>query len=151
MFLKKNPTIHIFNPFLTSSEKILSKIRETLILISRCLPRFALAVRGGASQLGYTRLPLFSLTPSLYPLPLSLSSSLSSPLPAHGSRTARARLARARLLRSRFQKKCLLPMGILNKKFQIFQTKSDFFPIGKIRIQNVPNLNKFISSEPDMS
>ena len=60
------------------------------------------------------------------------------------------------------KKKFLLQMVNLKKKvppthkefeqkFRKFETKSDFFPIGKIGIQNVPNPNKFISSEPHMS
>ena len=93
----------------------------------------ATAVRAGVSQLGAHGFPSFLSFPLSTPF-LSPFSPLSPPLLAHGSRTARARLAtararlaRARSLRSRFQKKCLLPMGILNKIFQFFQTKSDFF------------------------
>ena len=129
MFLKKNPTIHIFNPFLTSSEKILSKIRETF-WISPSLSRALLTRR--------KRLPhstsfsfIFSFFLFLFSCYLSFSFIF--------------------LLFCRTREKCLLPMEILNKKFQFFQTKSDFFPIGKIGIQNVPNPNKFILSEPHMS
>ena len=81
-----------------------------------------------------TLLPSLSLSASLTLLPLSLSSSLSLPsteraklagalrftrghyhslLGAHGFSTERARLAGGTSLRSWFQKKCLLPMGIL--------------------------------------
>ena len=55
--------------------------------------------------------------------------------------TARARLVRARSLCSRspeygdFERKKVSPeYGDFEQKFQIFQTKSDFFPLGKIGI-----------------
>ena len=37
-------------------------------------------------------------------------------------------------------------MGILNS-----ETKSEFFPIGKIGIRNVQNFNNFILSEPHLT
>ena len=37
--------------------------------------------------------------------------------------------------------------GDFDQKIQKFGTKSDFFPIGKIGIQNFPKLNNFISLE----
>ena len=39
----------------------------------------------------------------------------------------------------------------LTTKIRIFQSKSDFFPIGKIGIRNIPNSNKFILSEPHIN
>ena len=37
--------------------------------------------------------------------------------------------------------------GDFDQKFLKLETKSDFFPIGKIGIQNFPKLNNFISLE----
>ena len=96
-------------PTLTSSDKILSKVREPFLI-----------GREGGREVGTLSHSLSLSTP--FPSPFH---PLSPPLPAHGFRTIRARLAtaRARLvragsLRSRFQKKCLLPIGILNKKLK---------------------------------
>ena len=118
----------------------MSKIRETFWrgrAGGRAVTHYrSLFVRGGVSQLG-----------------------------THGFRTVRARLAtararlvRARSLRSRspeygdFERKKVSPeYGDFEQKFQIFQTKSDFFPIGKIGIQNFPKYIFFTSLELHLS
>ena len=50
-----------------------------------------------------------------------------------------------RVFEPKVTKKGLSSLVFLNQKFKIFGTKSEFFPIGKIGIRNVPNFNNFIS------
>ena len=49
-----------------------------------------------------------------------------------------------RVFEQKITKKGLSSLVFLNQKFKIFGTKSEFFPIGKIGIRNVPNFNNFI-------
>ena len=46
-----------------------------------------------------------------------------------------------------FEKKVTPTSGDFDQKFRKFDTKSDFFPIGKIGNRNFPKLNNFISLE----
>ena len=52
------------------------------------------------------------------------------------------------LLQVRILTKKVTPTnGDFDQKFRKFETKSDFFPIGKIGNRNFPKLNNFISLE----
>ena len=56
------------------------------------------------------------------------------------------------LLQVRILTKKVTPTnGDFDQKFRKFETKSDFFPIGKIGIRNFPKLNNFISLEPHLT
>ena len=59
-----------------------------------------------------------------------------------------ARLAAAR---ARLGKKVTPTNGDFDRKFQKFETKSYFVPIGKIGIRNFPKLNNFTLLEPHLT
>ena len=90
--------------------KISANLKKLLGSLSRD-HRFAVVVRRGASQLGGNGLDAHAF--STERARLAGGNFASHGLSAHGLSTGRARLAGGTSLRLWFQKKCLLPMGIL--------------------------------------
>ena len=112
--------------YLTSTAYYKNKNKNQRTFLAHSLPPCGWARQVWGVSARITRLPLFSLTPSLYPLPLSLSSSLSSSsctrLPHSTCKTSHStcKTSQGTLASLAFSKKLPATYGDLEQKISKF-------------------------------